>query len=171
MALLWFAVSWWYPLLFEASRWGATPGKKVMGLRVVQLTGVPVTFGQAVVRNFLRFVDEMPLFTYGAGLVACVANKRFQRLGDLAAGTVVVYDRMPAGRPGATPPPITPTRPPVSLTRAEARALVAFRERVWNWSEPRRRELAGHLSCLTGETGAKAVAQLMAMAHWLQEGK
>jgi hypothetical protein len=110
-------------------------------------------------------------FTYGVGLAACLSNKRFQRLGDLAAGTVVVYDRVTLERPGVAPPPIAPARPPVSLTRAEARALVAFRERARNWSEPRRRELAGYLACLTGETGSRGVAKLMAMAHWLQEGK
>lgn len=170
-ALAWFVVSWWYPVLFEAGAWGATPGKKALGLRVVQPTGVPVTFGQAVVRNFLRFVDEMPFFTYGAGLVCCVASQRFQRLGDLAAGTVVVYERGAAERPGAAPPPMAPARPPVALTRAEARALVAFRERARDWSEARRRELADHLTCLTGETGSRGVAKLMAMAHWLQEGK
>ena len=170
-ALAWFLVSWWYPVLFEASPWGATPGKKALGLRVVQPTGVPATFGQAVVRNFLRFVDEMPLFTYGVGLVACVANRRFQRLGDMAAGTVVVYERGLAERPGVAPPPMAPARPPVALTRAEVRAMVSFRERARNWSEARRRELADHLYCLTGETGSRGVAKLMAMAHWMQEGK
>lgn len=169
--LAWFAVSWWYPVLFEASRWGATPGKKALGLRVVQPTGVPATFGQAVVRNFLRFVDEMPFFTYGVGLAACVSGQRFQRLGDMAAGTVVVYERGAVEPAGAAPPPMAPARPPVALTRAEARALVSFRERARNWSEARRRELADHLSFLTGETGSKGVAKLMSMAHWLQEGK
>ena len=62
----------------------------------MQATGSPITFGQAVVRNFLRFIDGMPFFTYAFGLASCLATKRFQRSGDLAAGTVVIYDRAPA---------------------------------------------------------------------------
>ena len=59
--LLWFFMSWWFPVFFEAGKRGATPGKMVMGLRVVQTSGAPITFGQAVVRNFLRVVDCLPV--------------------------------------------------------------------------------------------------------------
>ena len=89
--LTWFLIAWWYPVWFESGRRGATLGKRALGLRVVQTTGVPATFGQAVVRNFLRFIDIQPMPTGLVGLVACLASRRFQRLGDLAAGTVVVY--------------------------------------------------------------------------------
>jgi uncharacterized RDD family membrane protein YckC len=167
--LAWFLLDWIYPVLFESSKRGATPGKRAVGLRVVQATGSPITMGQAVVRNFLRFIDGMPFFTYGFGLTSCLATKRFQRLGDLAAGTVVIYDRMPHGPVIAAPPPITPLPLPVGLTADETRALALFRERAGLWSEGRRIEIADQASALTGATGAAGVSRLMAMAHWVQE--
>lgn len=169
LLLIWFFLEWGYPVVFEAGKRGATPGKRAMGLRVVQPSGSPITFGQAVVRNFLRFADAMPLFTYGFGLASCLATKRFQRLGDLAAGTVVIYDRLPPEPGVLPPPPIRAVRPPVALTPDETRAVVMFRERCGLWSEARQREIADHVSELSGATGAAGVSRLMAMAHWLQE--
>lgn len=167
--LIWFFLGWWYPVFFEAGKRGATPGKRSMGLRVVQPSGAPITLGQAIVRNFLRFIDGMPLITYGFGLASCLATKRFQRLGDLAAGTVVVYDRIPAEPSIAAPPPMSTSRPPVALTADEVRALGMFRDRAGLWSEARRCEIADHASALSGARGNAGVSRLMAMAHWLQE--
>jgi uncharacterized RDD family membrane protein YckC len=167
--IAWFLLDWIYPVLFESGKRGATPGKRAVGLRVVQATGSPITFGQAVVRNFLRFIDGMPFFSYGIGLTSCLATKRFQRLGDLAAGTVVIYDRMPHSPQIAAPPPINPLPLPVALTADETRALALFRERAGLWSEGRRIEIADQASALTGTTGPAGVSRLMAMAHWVQE--
>lgn len=169
MLLAWFLMDWLYPVFFEAGRRGATPGKRLAGLRVVQATGSPITFGQAVIRNFLRFIDGMPFFTYAFGLTSCLASKRFQRLGDLAAGTVVIYDRIPQPPVMALPPPMAPVPLPVGLTAGETRALALFRERAGLWSEGRRAEIADHASALTGATGAAGVSRLMAMAHWVRE--
>ena len=72
--------------------------------------------GQAVVRNFLRFIDSMPLFTYAFGMASCLASRRFQRLGDLAAGTVVVYERAPSQPVIPDLPPVSPLPLPVSLS-------------------------------------------------------
>src|SRR5690349_20507574 len=58
--LVWFFLWWWFPVFFEASPWGATPGKRAMGLRVVQTSGAPITFAQALLRCFLRAADGMP---------------------------------------------------------------------------------------------------------------
>ncbi len=169
MLLAWFLLDWLYPVVFEAGKRGATPGKRAMGLRVVQATGSPITLGQAVVRNFLRFIDGMPFFTYAFGLTSCLATRRFQRLGDLAAGTVVIYDRLPPQPVTVAPPPIAPQPLPVGLSADETRALALFRERAGLWSEGRRVEIADHLSGLTGATGAVGVSRLMAMAHWVRE--
>ena len=171
MLLSWFLLDWIYPVFFESGKRGATPGKRAVGLRVVQDTGAPVTVGQAVVRNFLRFIDGMPLFTYAFGMASCVSTRRFQRLGDLAAGTVVVYDRVHAFPMTAAPPPISPSPPPVGLSADEVRTVVLFRERAALWSEARRVEIADHATALTGATGPAGVSRLMAMAHWLQEKK
>ncbi len=167
--LVWFLLDWLYPVFFEAGKRGATPGKRLMGLRVVQATGSPITLGQAVVRNFLRFIDGMPAFTYCFGLTSCLATKRFQRLGDLAAGTVVIYDRIPPLPVMAAPPPMAAVPLPVRLTANEMRALALFRERAGLWSDGRRAEIADQASMLSGAEGAEGVSQLMAMAHWAQE--
>ena len=167
--LVWFLMEWFYPVVFEAGRRGATPGKRLVGLRVVQATGSPITIGQAVVRNFLRVVDGMPLFSYAFGMTSCLASRRFQRLGDLAAGTVVIYARVPVLPVVAAPPPITPVPLPVGLTADETRALVSFRERAGLWSEGRQVEIANQAAVLSGATGRAGVNRLMAMAHWVQE--
>jgi uncharacterized RDD family membrane protein YckC len=167
--LAWFLMDWLYPVVFEVGKRGATPGKRAMGLRVVQTTGSPITLGQAIVRNFLRFIDGMPAFTYRFGLTSCLASKRFQRLGDLAAGTVVIYDRIPPLPVTATPPPLTALPLPVGLTANETRALALFRERAGLWSDARRAEIADQATLLSGASGAAGVNRLMAMAHWVQE--
>ena len=167
--LSWFLMDWLYPVAFEAGKRGATPGKRALGLRVVQSSGSPITLGQAVVRNFLRFIDSMPLFTYGFGLTSCLASRRFQRLGDLAAGTVVIYDRIPQMPMMAMPPQVSAVPLPVGLTANETRALALFRERAGLWSDGRRAEIADQAAVITGETGAGGVNRLMAMAHWVQE--
>lgn len=169
MLLSWFLLDWLYPVFFEAGKRGATPGKRWMGLRVVQSTGSPITLGQAVVRNFLRFVDSMPFCTYAFGLTSCVATKRFQRLGDLAAGTVVIYDRLPQAPAVAMPPPVVAVPLPVGLTANEMRALSLFCERAGLWSDARRAEIADQAAVLSGSTGAAGVSRLLAMAHWVQE--
>lgn len=169
MLLAWFLLDWLYPVVFEVGKRGATPGKRAFGLRVVQATGSPITLGQAVVRNFLRFIDGMPLFTYCFGVTSCMATKRFQRLGDLAAGTVVIYDRLPPMPVMAAPPPISPVPLPVALTADETRALTLFRERAGLWSDGRRIEIADQVAVLSGATGTVGVGRLMAMAHWVQE--
>ena len=169
MLLFWFLMEWLYPVFFEAGKRGATPGKRLVGLRVVQATGSPITAGQAVVRNFLRFIDGMPFFTYAFGMTSCLASKRFQRLGDLAAGTLVIYDRLVPQPVMVAAAAVVPLPLPVGLTADETRALALFRERAGLWSEARRVEIADQASVLTGTTGPAGVNRLMAMAHWVQE--
>jgi uncharacterized RDD family membrane protein YckC len=169
MLLAWFLLDWLYPVIYEAGRRGATPGKRFMGLRVVQASGSPVTFGQAVVRNFLRFIDSMPFYTHAFGMVSCLASARFQRLGDLAAGTVVVYDRMPPQPAVAAMEQVPPLPLPVSLTADETRALGLFLERAGLWPRARRIEIANHASALSGATGDEGVTRLLGMARWVRE--
>jgi len=167
--LIWFLLDWIYPVVFEAGKRGATPGKRMLGLRVVQATGSPITFGQSVIRNFLRFIDGFPLVTYAVGLGSCLASKRFQRLGDLAAGTVVIYTKQIPPMVISAPPPMTAVPLPVGLSADETRALVSFRERAGLWSEGRRAEIADQAAALSGAQGVTGVNRLMAMAHWVQE--
>lgn len=167
--LIWFLMDWFYPVIFESGKHGATPGKRMMKLRVVQAAGSPITIGQAILRNFLRVIDGMPFSLYGFAMVSCLSTPRFQRLGDLAAGTVVIYAKAPVHQAVVAPPPITPLAVSVKLSADEARALALFRERAGLWSDARRAEIADQISALTGATGLPGVSRLMAMAYWLQE--
>lgn len=83
-----------YYILFEGLWNGCTPGKRILGLRVRMADGTPITFFAAISRNLMRPGDFIPFF-YFAGLMAMICNPRSQRLGDLVAGTVVVYEKRP----------------------------------------------------------------------------
>ena len=88
-----FCILWGYFVTFEALWDGQTPGKRLLGLRVVRHGGGGVDLGASAARNVIRFVDFLP-FGYFVGMVAVVANSRNQRLGDLVAGTIVVRERL-----------------------------------------------------------------------------
>ena len=87
-----FLLVWGYHLYFEAFRGGQTPGKRLLRIRVVSEGGFPVTLPRAAVRNLMRVVDILPL-PYGVAGVVMFLDARGRRLGDLAAGTVVVRER------------------------------------------------------------------------------
>ena len=91
LLISYFLLEWFYPVAFELGRSGATPGKRVMGLQVVMDSGLPVTPGASIVRNLLRAADFLP-FLYAGGAVASLLRSDFKRLGDMAAGTLVVYN-------------------------------------------------------------------------------
>ena len=90
-----FLLIWGYFALFEALWHGQTPGKRVLKLRVIKDSGRQITLFESLARNLLRFVDYMPSF-YFAGVITMLCNKRNKRLGDLAAGTIVVHERAEA---------------------------------------------------------------------------
>lgn len=88
-----FVVVWGYYALFEAYWKGQTPGKRVMKLRVIKDSGRQITFFESLARNLLRFVDYLPA-AYLTGVITMLCNQRNKRLGDLAAGTIVVHERV-----------------------------------------------------------------------------
>ncbi|HTB82695.1 MAG TPA: RDD family protein [Candidatus Sulfotelmatobacter sp.] len=88
-AIGYFAVNIGYGIFFEWSWRGQTIGKKLLRLRVVDVEGMRLQFNQIVVRNLLRFVDSLPAFYFTGGLT-CWLNSKCQRLGDIAANTVVI---------------------------------------------------------------------------------
>lgn len=92
LILLHFALYWGYFTLFEALKNGQTPGKMVFKLRVIQDSGRQITFFESMTRNLIRVVDLIPGF-YLAGIVTMICNRQHKRLGDLAAGTLVVHER------------------------------------------------------------------------------
>jgi uncharacterized RDD family membrane protein YckC len=91
-ALATFMLIWGYYMLFEWLWNGQTPGKRLAKIRVVRLDGSPPRFLDIVVRNLVRIIDFMP-FGYGVGLVTMFFNREARRLGDFAAGVIVVKDQ------------------------------------------------------------------------------
>ena len=88
--IFFFILEWFYPVYFEVFRNGQTIGKKAMKIRVVNNDLTPIRFGASLTRNLLRAADFLP-FCYVIGIATTVLSSKSQRLGDLAAGTLVVY--------------------------------------------------------------------------------
>jgi uncharacterized RDD family membrane protein YckC len=140
-----FLVVYAYDVVFETFANGRTPGKMAARLRVVRVGGEPVDFMSSAIRNVLRLIDGIPL-SYIPGVISILATKRNQRLGDLAAGTIVIHEEpvaLPPPRvPGMPPPPPPGTPPPgwqpgpvwdVSQVSAdELSAVRSFLERRWD---------------------------------------
>jgi uncharacterized RDD family membrane protein YckC len=90
--LIAFAFLWGYYVFFEMKWNGQSPGKRKVGLRVIRTDGMPITLTESLIRNLVRLVDFLPTY-YGLGVVTMFINEQARRLGDLAAGTVVIHDR------------------------------------------------------------------------------
>jgi len=163
--LLWFALEWLFPAWCEVHWGGATPGKKALNLAVLHDDGTPVRWPAALTRNLLRALDFLPFF-YGIGLVAMMMNRDFKRLGDLAAGTIVVYRE--AKPRGFQVPAGVPLAPAVPLTLAEQRAILDFAERAPGLTPERAAELAAIPRGLLGAaSGAAAADRLVRIANYL----
>ena len=151
-----FVVIFGYFWISEALWSGQTLGKKAFRLRAVGDRGEPLTFMQAGIRNIVRIVDFLP-YGYGVGVVVLFVNGRGKRLGDLAAGTIVVKDSdhvwlwqlpgarppepappppppplapLPPGAPLPAPPPPPPPPPPVAAPYAPASQAEYFLRRL-----------------------------------------
>lgn len=151
--LFYFAIEWFYCVLFEWLWNGRTPGKKALGLRVVKEGGFPIGFQDSLIRNLLRGADMLPpiygvpLPTYFVGALVSGADPKFRRLGDLAAGTIVIVEepvklRTPAQiepAPRAEELAMVPPHPRLSVE--ERRTLDAFIRRFRTIHPARREEL------------------------------
>jgi uncharacterized RDD family membrane protein YckC len=141
-----FLLEWGYFIVFEVGWNGTTPGKRALKLRVVKMGGYPLSFTDAVLRNLLRTVDFLPV-GYLLGLLAMSWDGRFMRLGDRAAGTmVVIEDPVRVAPPIMLDPPATkaeletfPHHVVLNLSEREAIELLLRRRDL---SSARRRELA-----------------------------
>ncbi|WP_447722244.1 RDD family protein [Aquipseudomonas campi] len=163
-SILYFLIDWWYMVLFEVLNQGRSPGKQALGLRVVHDDGTPVGWGASLTRNLLRFVDLLPV-GYCLGLVSCLSNPAFKRLGDLAAGTLVVYRDESSKRPAI--PEGDAERAPFRLELDEQRALLGFVERQGGLSAARRTELASILAAPLEVPPEQAEARLNGIARGL----
>lgn len=167
MLISWFFMEWFYGGFFETYWNGQTPGKWVMGLRVVSIHGQPINGVQAIMRNFLRLVDMAPFLSiemfgvptpyYGfpiflCGLVCMMLNRRYQRLGDLVCGTIVVIEekRWLAGVAKLEDPRAAQLAEYLPadfvVSRSLARTLAMYADRRRYFLEARRREVARYLA-------------------------
>jgi len=161
-----FFVEWILPALFEAQMGGQTPGKRFFGIAVLNDDGTPLRWPGALTRNLLRAVDFLPFF-YAFGLVAMLLTRDFKRLGDLAAGTVVVYLSTEKAAPRKIPE-APPLAPPVPLDLDEQRAVLDLAERAAGLTKERVEELAALPTPLVGSLdGERAAARLLGMANYL----
>ncbi len=163
LLILMFVLMWVYPILFELFMDGQTPGKRVVGLRVVHANGTPVGFTASLIRNLMRTVDALPV-GYALGFFSCAIDPQARRLGDLVAGTLVVHaDRR---RHDDAIPAVPGYVPALALPAEEQAGIVAFAERAPQLTEARQIELAGLLPTLvTQARGAQAVQRLLGYAN------
>ena len=159
--LLW----WFYWILFEVFRNGQTPGKQIMGIAVVHGDGTPVGWRASMLRNLLRAADLLPAI-YGVGLISTLFSKYAQRLGDLVAGTLVVY-RETYKVTKVNLPRMRPLPPPLPLTLTEQRALISFGESARQLTAERMEELSDILKPLSGQQGHSGKRALLGYAAWL----
>jgi uncharacterized RDD family membrane protein YckC len=166
--IVYFLLRWGYYTVFEAFWNGQTPGKKLCKLRVIRDSGRQITFFESLTRNLIRAVDSLPGF-YAIGIVTMLCNRRSKRLGDFAAGTLVVHERAPepplwggsasrtitAGAFAATPapPPIVdpnavdlPADAVARLTADDLNVIDHFFARAIDIDIARRRALAERLA-------------------------
>ena len=190
MLLAWFFLDWFYSVFFEYVMRGRTPGKLALSLRVVRVDGSPARFSDLVLRGLLRGVDYLPLWTpplmpvgiptYGLSVLVMFIDDKQRRLGDLAAGTVVVAeDRNEMLAEVQIDPPVTEEErvalpPKVVLTRDERRAIEAFLRRRPRLSDERAEELAELFGpALSERTGVEAPTweRVLALAYARATGK
>ncbi|HWE35106.1 MAG TPA: RDD family protein [Isosphaeraceae bacterium] len=152
LLVVYFLSQWGYGAFCEALFNGRTPGKRAMGIRVVTVEGVPIRGAQAVLRNLLWVVEWFLPFGYLPAIASMVLTRRFQRLGDLAAGTMVVVERraMAGGVAAVREPGVErvltwlPTQ--VAAGPELARALSDYVKRRRRFGPDLREEIAAHVA-------------------------
>jgi uncharacterized RDD family membrane protein YckC len=142
-----------YYAFFESIWNGQTPGKRYAQLRVMKDDGRPISPYDAILRNLMRIVDQLPAF-YGVGVICMLVSNESKRLGDYVAGTVVVHEKTLEGvRPignaqvDATIPPFDAS----SLTLDELRLIETFIHRRDSWDPRVRTSMAMQISTRIGD--------------------
>ncbi|MCL2069580.1 MAG: RDD family protein [Treponema sp.] len=183
--ILAFLLDWFYHVVFEVFFGGQSPGKRIMGIRVLRGNGSPVDPGSSFLRNLLRFADTF-LFLYLIALICMLTSSGFRRLGDWAADTLVVYTdsarspgSSPASRRSSMPwlndfPMLSPPR---KLSYEEKQAVLSFARRYPLLGKARSDEIAKvWVDALEDETlendasEASASAYILGIAHALDRG-
>jgi uncharacterized RDD family membrane protein YckC len=165
--ILLFALEWLYPVAFELTMSGATPGKRAFGLKVVMDNGLPVTAASALTRNLLRTADFLP-FGYGFAIISILLRADCKRLGDIAAGTIVVHEPRVTRRTLLDQvEPLAPARP---LTPRDQAAVIALAARAPTLTVERLDELAALAAPVSGDAGRSGpdvTRRVLGVAQWL----
>jgi uncharacterized RDD family membrane protein YckC len=164
--ILIFALEWLYPMLFELTPQGSTPGKRAFGLKVVMDNGLPITPAAAVTRNLLRAADFLP-FVYGFGIVSILVRRDAKRLGDLAAATTVVHESRAVRTIVLDDvPPVVPAK---LLSPRDQAAVIALAARASTLTTERLDELAAMAASVSGDdgrTGRAVTTRVLGVALW-----
>lgn len=166
LAVLAFLLEWFYPVVFELSRSGATPGKSMLGIKVVMDNGLPITPAASFTRNLLRVADFLPLL-FGAGIVSMLLRQDSKRLGDLAAATIVVHQ--PQRPPKVKLDDVAPVSPLKLLAPRDQAALVALAARAPTLTAERLDELAALAAAVSGDggrAGPNVTRRVLGVAQW-----
>ena len=145
-----FLLTFGYFVAFEIAWNGQTPGKRVVGIRVVKDSGRPLAPAESVARNFMRIVDQLPGF-YAVGMTVALLNSRNKRLGDFVAGSLVVRETSLAQiRPiwqtaMATQPPPLPQAGAAQLSMEDLALIDAFLHRRHDLAPDVRSRMAGEI--------------------------
>jgi uncharacterized RDD family membrane protein YckC len=165
--VLFFLLEWFYPVFFELSRSGATPGKRIFGLKVVMDNGLPITPAASFTRNLLRAADFLPFF-YGFAIVSMLLRADCKRLGDIAAATLVVHQPVPV--PRVVLEQVTPLAPVRPLSPRDQAAVMALSARAPTLTVERLDELAALAASVSGDeghAGPNVTRRVLGVAQWL----
>jgi len=159
--IFYFLLEWFYPVVFELSRSGATPGKSIVGIKVVMDNGLPITPAASFTRNLLRLPDFL------AGLFSMLLRHDSKRLGDLAAATLVVHQ--PQRPPKVRLDDVAPVTPIVPLAPSDQAAIVALAARAPTLTAERLDELAAIAARVSGDggrAGPHVTRRVLGVAQW-----
>jgi uncharacterized RDD family membrane protein YckC len=165
--ILAFALEWFYPVVFELGKHGATPGKRAMDLKVVMDNGLPITPAASITRNLLRVADMLPA-AYGAAIFCMLVRPDGKRLGDLAAATLVVHQPRPA--PKATLDMVAPIAPSRLLAPRDQAAVISLAARAPTLTVERLDELAALARSVQGDEPrppTEVTRRVLGVAQWL----
>lgn len=154
-----FVIYWAYPIISEVYFDGRSLGKRALGIKVLRADGLPVGWRESTLRNLLLVADFLPAI-YCSGLLSMFFDQRFRRLGDIVAGTLVVFRETLPQRIAA--PAVEPEPLPFPLSPDQQRMLIGLFERENQLPPARLLELASIAEPLTGLTGRASLERLRA---------
>jgi uncharacterized RDD family membrane protein YckC len=166
-----FATQWVYWTLAEVLMGGQTPGKRLLGIRVVRVDGSPVGVLESAVRNLVRVVDSLPLI-YAVGCLSVLLTRQHRRLGDLVAGTLLVREERIDLDKYTVPAPQTPAQAPAArgprLTAADLELILSFLERAPGLEPAARMQLGARLVERYGGLDAAERTSVLASADSIE---